>query len=83
MNEHGLARTIAQVSSDQAYRTRAIRRAKVVELVDGRFVCNYRGNQVTVGSSWPGKILPEQWVDLIQGQGGTLEIAGPTGYAGG
>lgn len=83
MSDHDLARALAIVSSDQAQRTRAVRRGKIVEQADGRFVVDYRGNQVTLGSSWPGKLLPEQWVDIVQGASGTLEIAGPSGYAGG
>lgn len=83
MSDHDLARALAVVSSDQAQRTRAVRRAKVSSIEDGRFVVEYRGNQITLGSSWPGKINAGAWVDVVQGASGTLEIAGPSGYAGG
>lgn len=83
MSDHDLARALAVVSGDQAQRTRAVRRAKVTSIEDGRFVVEYRGNQITLGSSWPGKINSGAWVDVVQGASGTLEIAGPSGYAGG
>lgn len=77
------ARAIQQISSQQAHETRAVRRAKVVSRSGGRYVVEYRGNQITVSSSWPNRIEPETWVDLVQSNGTILEIAGPTGYSGG
>lgn len=81
-SDRNLARALGQISSDAAFRTRAIRRAKVIEFVDGRYVVDYRGQQITVGSSWPGRLVDGAWVDVVDSSG-LLEISGPSGYAGG